>query len=382
MNQRNSSTLSWATNASRKAVLGVAAACALAVSAGAGVGVASSHASVTVEADGAITPVSVWGGTVSHAVDSANIEVGEHDVVTPSPNTRVQDGQKITIDRARSYTIAENGQKREVWSTASSLSEVMDVLRDSGRDAMLAADRSTTRDALPGVLGSSGTVQIRVDGETVEAEAKAGQSVPEILEAAGIEVSPIDRVFLDSQGATIVIDVTRVSRGVETTEETLAHSSVERETSDLYKGQSRVVAEGADGVKITKRYVQTVGDETLVDILISEEVTEPHDRIVEIGTKERPAVASAPAGGSGTGSAPAGVWAALAQCESGGNPATNTGNGYYGLYQFSASTWRAVGGSGLPSDASAAEQTQRAQILQQRAGWGQWPACARKLGLL
>jgi hypothetical protein len=41
-----------------------------------------------------------------------------------------------------------------------------------------------------------------------------------------------------------------------------------------------------------------------------------------------------------------------------------------------------VGGSGLPSDASAAEQTMRAQILQQRAGWGQWPACARKLGLL
>lgn len=386
MNQRNSSTLAWATNASRKAVLSVAAACALAISAGAGVGIASSHASVTVEADGAITPVSVWGGTVSHAVDSANIEIGEHDVVTPAPNTRVQDGQKITIDRARSYTINENGQKREVWSTASSLSDVMAVLRESGRDAMLAADRSTTREALPGVLGASGTVQIRFDGETVEAEAKAGQTVPEILEAAEVEVSPIDRVFLDNQGGNLIIDITRVTRGVETTEETLEHAIVERETSDLYKGQSRVVADGADGVKITKRYVQTVGDETLVDILVSEEVTEPEDRIVEIGTKKRPAKSASSSGGSrggsGTGSAPAGVWAALAQCESGGNPATNTGNGYYGLYQFSASTWRAVGGSGLPSDASAAEQTQRAQILQQRAGWGQWPACARKLGLL
>lgn len=76
------------------------------------------------------------------------------------------------------------------------------------------------------------------------------------------------------------------------------------------------------------------------------------------------------------------VWAALAQCESGGNPATNTGNGFYGLYQFSLSTWQAYGGTGLPSDASAATQTAIAQKLQAAAGWGQWPGCAKKLGLL
>jgi hypothetical protein len=75
------------------------------------------------------------------------------------------------------------------------------------------------------------------------------------------------------------------------------------------------------------------------------------------------------------------VWGALARCESGGNPRTNTGNGYYGLYQFSARTWRSVGGRGLPHQNSAAEQTKRAQILQERAGWGQWPACSRRLGL-
>ena len=76
-------------------------------------------------------------------------------------------------------------------------------------------------------------------------------------------------------------------------------------------------------------------------------------------------------------------WERLAQCESGGNPTIVSANGlYYGLYQFSLGTWAAVGGSGLPSQASPAEQTMRAQILQARAGWGQWPACAAKLGLL
>ena len=81
-------------------------------------------------------------------------------------------------------------------------------------------------------------------------------------------------------------------------------------------------------------------------------------------------------------SGPTGVWAQLAQCESGGNPTTNTGNGFYGMYQFTLSTWRALGGTGLPSEASAAEQTRLAQKLQASAGWGQWPACAASLGLL
>jgi len=59
--------------------------------------------------------------------------------------------------------------------------------------------------------------------------------------------------------------------------------------------------------------------------------------------------------------APAGdVWAALRNCESHGNYADNTGNGYYGAYQFSASTWHSLGYPGLPSDAPPAEQDQAA----------------------
>lgn len=75
------------------------------------------------------------------------------------------------------------------------------------------------------------------------------------------------------------------------------------------------------------------------------------------------------------------VWDRLAQCEAGGNWAINTGNGYYGGLQFSLSSWRAVGGSGYPHQASREEQISRAQQLQARQGWGAWPACSAKLGL-
>jgi hypothetical protein len=68
-------------------------------------------------------------------------------------------------------------------------------------------------------------------------------------------------------------------------------------------------------------------------------------------------------------------WAQLRACESGGDYSTNTGNGYYGAYQFDQSTWESVGGSGLPSDASPEEQDMRAQMLYEQSGSSPWPVC-------
>jgi hypothetical protein len=68
---------------------------------------------------------------------------------------------------------------------------------------------------------------------------------------------------------------------------------------------------------------------------------------------------------------------AIAACESGGNPQTDTGNGFYGKYQFTLATWQAVGGSGNPAQASEAEQDRRATALLAQAGPGQWPVCGQ-----
>ena len=68
---------------------------------------------------------------------------------------------------------------------------------------------------------------------------------------------------------------------------------------------------------------------------------------------------------------------AIAACESGGNPATNTGNGFYGKYQFTLSTWQSVGGSGNPAAAGEAEQNRRAAALYAREGASPWPVCGR-----
>ncbi|MGH3520944.1 MAG: transglycosylase family protein [Haloechinothrix sp.] len=70
-------------------------------------------------------------------------------------------------------------------------------------------------------------------------------------------------------------------------------------------------------------------------------------------------------------------WDAIAQCESTGNWSINTGNGYYGGLQFSLSTWKAYGGSGMPHEQSRAEQIRIAEKVLQGQGIGAWPHCGK-----
>jgi hypothetical protein len=74
-----------------------------------------------------------------------------------------------------------------------------------------------------------------------------------------------------------------------------------------------------------------------------------------------------------------GTLAAIRQCESGGSGgySADTGNGYYGAYQFTLGTWASVGGTGNPAAASPAEQDRRAAILYARSGSAPWPVCGR-----
>jgi resuscitation-promoting factor RpfE len=81
---------------------------------------------------------------------------------------------------------------------------------------------------------------------------------------------------------------------------------------------------------------------------------------------------------TGTANADAVDWDAVAACESGGNWSTSTGNGFHGGLQFTLSTWRANGGSGMPENAGRAEQIRVANNVLKSQGIGAWPVCGRR----
>lgn len=83
-------------------------------------------------------------------------------------------------------------------------------------------------------------------------------------------------------------------------------------------------------------------------------------------------------GSSGSPSAPT-ILQRIAECESGGNPRAVSRDGRYrGKYQFMRSTWRSLGGSGDPADASEAQQDRLALKLYRAEGIRPWPVCGRQ----
>jgi hypothetical protein len=96
-----------------------------------------------------------------------------------------------------------------------------------------------------------------------------------------------------------------------------------------------------------------------------------------------PTMAAPSASGGAAGEPPplGGVWLELRDCESGDNYQTNTGNGFYGAYQFAGATWSGLGLPGIASDAPYWVQDEAAQRLQAQYGWTPWPACSAALGL-
>ncbi|WP_430332170.1 transglycosylase family protein [Rhodococcus sp. ACT016] len=84
--------------------------------------------------------------------------------------------------------------------------------------------------------------------------------------------------------------------------------------------------------------------------------------------------------GTATASAAGGHdWSGVAECESSGNWAANTGNGFYGGLQFTQSTWEAYGGTGSANNASQAEQIRVAENVLDGQGVGAWPVCGQYL---
>ncbi len=74
-------------------------------------------------------------------------------------------------------------------------------------------------------------------------------------------------------------------------------------------------------------------------------------------------------------------WDAVAQCESGGNWAANTGNGFYGGLQFNPTTWSRYGGVGNPAAASRQQQIAVADRVLADQGVEAWPKCGEYAGL-
>lgn len=336
---------------------------------------ATLHKTVALDVDGAVTSVSAFGRTVGDVLAAEGVEVGERDLVAPGLGSLVADGSQVVVRHGREVVVEVDGDPRTVWTTALTVEE---VLAEMGLRGELRTSASRSAD-LDGALRVSTlkTVHVAIDGVTQDV-ATTAPTVREVLVELGVVLGEHDRVSVSLEAAAVdglVVMVDRIAGA--TRSETVAEpfEVVRQDDSSLVRGREVVAQTGREGSRvITYTAYEVGGVEIGREVLAESVVLQPVAQVIRVGT------AAVPSGPVDLGD---GVWTALAQCESGGNPSAVSASGrYYGLFQFSLPTWQAVGGSGLPTEASPEEQLLRAQSLQARSGWGQWPACAAKLGLI
>ncbi len=348
--------------------------------------------SVTLSIDGKEQSVDTSADTVEDVLDSEGIELGERDTVTPSEDTEISDGTAIAVAFARELTLTVDGQERTYWTTSTT---VEDALDDLGQRFVAAADFSTSRSAFIGrgglevEIATPKSVTLKVGQRDAKKVVTTGLTVEEALVDLDVEADKHDRI---KPGANATIEdgsrivVTRVSVAKIGDRQLVGYETIERSDDDLYEDQSRVGREGQNGrERVTYRVVRTNGEVVSRKVIDRTLLSAPVAQIEYYGTKERPEPEPepepAPTSNYASGST---VWDQLAQCESGGNWAINTGNGYYGGLQFSASTWSAYGGGAYASTANLATREQQiaiAEKVQAAQGWGAWPSCSAELGL-
>ena len=329
---------------------------------------------VTITVDGQSSEVSTYAATAGEVLADEGLQPASHDVVLPDLDSAVGDGDTIVLNRARPLSLTVDGVQSDVYTTALSVDGALDELGYRAENLVLSASRSERLplDGMDLSITTSKDVTLVADGQQRVVSTTVA-TAGDLLAEQGITLSATDQTSLYPTQPLLDGMVLRVTR-VQVTEErevrTVDYRTVETPDAEAFEGERTVTQEGVEGERTIVWQVTTTDGEETGREPVNDVVTRPAvDELVSVGTKEKPVAAAAAAP---TATADGLNWAALAKCESSGNPRAVNPAGYYGLYQFSLSTWASVGGSGNPIDASPAEQTARAQALYARSGAGQW----------
>src|SRR4029078_5381627 len=209
-------------------------------------------------------------------------------------------------------------------------------------------------------------VSVKVGAAKAKTKNVAALDVRDLLDNLELQVDKDDKVkpalgtTLDDGDTIVVTRIKTVTKRVK--REVVEHGTVEQSDDSMDEGTTDVVREGEDGVRdVTYEITFRNGHLVVRKVLHQRVLDKPVDEIVAVGTREVASTSFARrhhdsrAGGrresATTNFACVNTfWDPLAQCESGGNWATNTGNGYYGGLQFSLGTRQANRGPGVPSN--------------------------------
>lgn len=334
---------------------------------------------VTIHVDNQTVSFPTDALTVKDALNRANVQLADHDLVEPELAAPIiTDTFNINVFRARPVVIVDGDQRLTTTSAYQSpkliaeqagltiypednfiLERITDFVGESTLGLKLTVVRATRLK-----LSLYGTVK------TIRSQAT---TVGELLDQHGLVPAQDDLVRPKLDGKItpdMTVYLVRVSGDQVVEEETVPFSVREIRDKSLPLGYEEIKTPGQNGSQlVTYQITYENGHEVSRKVLSKVVVTQPIEQVSIVGDKYDLAEA----------------FAQLRQCEAGGAYDRNSGNGYYGAYQFNVGTWQSNAPSQwknvLPSEAPPSAQDRAAFTLYSGRGWSPWPACTKSLGL-
>jgi len=334
------------------------------------VGFAHFDKSVTLSVDGKSSAVHLFGSTVGDVLTHQGIKLASHDLVAPAVSSPLQNNEKVVVRYGRLLTVTVDGKTQQFWTTSTTVSGALAELGIRADSAKLSVSRDQPLGRLGLVMSvtTPKSVTVSVDGKTLKATTTSA-TVAGLLSELKVTVGAKD--FLTPAPATAItnglkVSVGRVTQKTVAVTEAIAFGTQQHSDATMYAGTTNTVTAGKAGQELVNHLQTLVNGKLESDKVVSSHVVSaPVTLVLAVGTMSRPvqpAPAPAPVSSGGGSTANAAMWDRIAQCESGGNWAINTGNGYYGGLQFDSQTWLGNGGGQYAPRADLASRTQQIAV--------------------
>lgn len=315
--------------------------------------------------------------TVREVLRDAKISLLPYDNIDPELDTKlVEKTYQINIYRAHPVMVLDGKKRLQVMTPYETPRQIAKTANVPLYDEDIATiERSSD------ILNSEGAgVQMYIRratvftlvlyGKPIEARSQE-KTVGAMLTKKNIKLGPNDSLSLPAETALTVgikVEIWRNGKQTITQEESIAFTTERIQDEAQPIGYKQVKTPGVLGKKmVTYEIDMRNGQELSRREIQSVQTLAPQKQIEVVGAK-----------GSFSGNFGEAL-AKLRSCE--GSYTSNTGNGYYGAYQFDIGTWGGYGGYPNAASAPPAVQDQKAWETYQRRGWQPWPSCKIKMGL-
>lgn len=317
--------------------------------------------------------------TIREALKLAKFSIDERqDVVEPSLDSEmVAEKYNINIFRARPITIVDGNKRLKVTTaeqTPALIAKVAGIeVFEEDKITLSNSDNMAVDGAnMVMKIDRASMVNFVLYGKESVIRTHA-KTVGELLKEKNISPKKDDTLSVDRSAKIIPgmkIELWRNGKQTITAEEDVKFEVEKVQDANRDSGYREVKQAGENGKKnVTYEIEMKNGVEVSRKEIASVVTKEPKKQIEIVGTKSSTSF-------SGSFSE---ALARLRSCE--GSYTSNTGNGYYGAYQFDKRTWGNYGGYELASDAPAAVQDEKAWQTYKARGWQPWPTCKVKMGL-